>query len=211
MQRFVIIALCGTLFFFLSQQPAGAISVNLILYNSNELIDLNTSTPLAGSSDGGYLVEILWAGPNAAIDPLVTPSFLPGGDDEMLRDTDGMIIGITHVGTGMPDSISNGYVELFLPAVDYDYYASQGSTKLYVRFYNVYDPQITRQQGGEVWWGESDLFDIPAPDFFYLSELDFAPSYSLTTYNMVNIPEPLSWILLFTAGGAFIYARKRRV
>ncbi len=211
MQRFLMIFLCILLGCFCIQQPASAISVNLILFNSNELLDLNTSTALPGTSVDGYLVEIMWAGADGLIDLLVTPGFTPGGDDEILRDIDGAAIGITHVGAGMPDSMSDGYVELFLPSVDYDYYSAQGSTKLYVRFYNVDDPQVVRQEGGEVWWGESELFDIPMPDQFYFSEVDFAPMATLSTMNMVSIPEPISLSLLFTAICSFLYARKHSI
>ncbi len=209
MRRILIIALCSSLFCCINQL-AYALSVNISLYNSYELIDLTNSSVLSGSTTEGYLVEILWTGPNQTIDPLNLSNFTPGGDDEILRDSNGMEIGVTHIGAGMPDGMTDGYVEIFLSDVDYSYYFSQGSTSLYVRFYNVADPQSLIAEGGDVSWGESERFEIPAPNVFYLADLDFAPTSTLMTSYMVSVPEPLSWILLLTALGAFIYARKRQ-
>lgn len=77
--------------------------IELELYNSNPLIDLN-GAPLLGSTNSGDLVQVILTGADNAIDP-PDPFGNPTGDDTLLL--------ISRVGQGVPGNPDQGFLDVY--------------------------------------------------------------------------------------------------
>ncbi len=86
MRRIFLSVLCGITLSCFIQDDSTAFSGSISLYNSYELVDLTTNTPLSSSTTDEYKIEILWAGNTKIIDPLTSSNVTSIDDDESLSE-----------------------------------------------------------------------------------------------------------------------------
>lgn len=186
-------------------------SLNLELFNADDyespgtyrMIDNDTGEYI----NAGSLVQLIWAGPNGIIDPVNTVTFLPGGDDEILKYDYKTMDAVAHIGDGYVEDGEGRLIASF-PFIDpSDYVTGQNPSdvKVYVRFFNVSDPFVSKNQGysaGPIKWGESEILILPQPDIFGFGFLNFAPEGPLYTAHYLY--EPPSFLPVANAGGPYI-------
>jgi hypothetical protein len=162
--------------------PASGAFVNLTLFNSFALLDVDDSTPLQGNASAGDLVQLVLAGANGVAD-IPDESGDPANGDSLLPAS--LANNPTHVGAGLPGS-NHG----LLYQVNLLYDTSYVGRSVFVRFWN----------GGQPWtathYAQTAIFTLPAGDVFGEAEYDFRPSAGATSWNAfeaedpVHVPEP---------------------
>lgn len=182
--------------------PAYAVTTYFYLYNwEGAMKDTDGSLIAAGSR-----VEFIWTGANGIIDPVQTDSILPGylgvgGDDVLVEDF--------AVGDGIPRTVPagyyNGHIDGYIANLELNNFTDFGSTlspyddNFYVRFYTAADPVAALSATNFIAWGESEVFQITAPNTFGFSDdINFGPDDLFIT-NSITIPEPLSILMLAVA------------
>jgi hypothetical protein len=189
-------------------------SINFYLYNwEGAMKDI----------DGALLelddrVEFLWAGADGIINPLQSvpelPGFLsPGGDDVLIR--------AYGIGEGIPTlyvpaAYYNGHIEAFVDDLDISFYDDFGNVttpyddNFYVRFFNAEDPAAQVAATGRLGWGESEVFQITAPNVFGFSQdVNFSPEDVFVIHTLV-IPEPLSFFMVLVGCGILKLFRMKK-
>ena len=182
-------------------RPSAGVLINLDLNNTEPLLDSDAFTPLAGTTTGGDLVEVILAGADA------TPNGIdangnPTGDDTMLFSGDLRL----HVGYGVPFDPNAGLLDVF--PLQYD--SSLVGSNIYVRFFNA------TSAGGATNYGNSSVFVLPAgtgPNHDQ-ALLDFVPTSSYLhvadiPISLTVIPEPSNLFLFGAVFGGLCWWRKR--
>jgi hypothetical protein len=151
-------------------------AIELILGNTEPLVDSDGTTKLRGNAASGDLVQLILVGPNGKIDPPDSNGD-PSGDDSLFAVANNP----THVGVGaVPDQglLSQG-------GMNYD--ASAVGSNAYVRFWNAPTP------GSATYYGNSKTNAIPPDAGFGQAEYDFAANAAdpHTTDIPIGIPKPM--------------------
>ena len=144
----------------LSVCVASAADVDLTLYNTAALLDSDASTPLAGTSSGGDLVQLILAGANGVPDT-PTANGLPGGDDTMLAASNNP----THVNAGTLDTDTGIFSQAGMLFDD-----SLVGDDVFIRFWNNGAAHTATH------YGDSEVTTLPAADGFGLADLDMVPT-----------------------------------
>ncbi|MEW6534335.1 MAG: hypothetical protein AB1454_01800 [Candidatus Auribacterota bacterium] len=200
MKKLVKIGMAVFFSAILCTASAYSLGMNLMVYNTYELYmddTLTTEVP------AGARLEIISAGANGIIDEMNLADFTPGGDDEIVTDIDGTIVGITSMGAGYVPPIS-GFIEKTMVAFDNTKYSN-----IYIRFFSAVDPLAEFNATNSIEWGESAVFSVPVPDSFSQGSIDFAPDEPLFINQLYAVPEPLSAVLMLVGLGALRFIRKK--
>ncbi len=196
--------------------PAYAITTYFYLYNwEGAMKDTDDSL-----IEAGCRLEFIWTGANGIIDPVQEDTTLPGylgvGGDDVVVEVLAVGDGIPRTPPTVPDGYYNGHIEAFISAMelsdytDYGAVASPYDDNFYVRFYNAADPVAALASANSIGWGESAVFQITVPNYLNFSEdINFGDTDIYIT-SVINIPEPITVVLLAVACGSIKLFHRRK-
>jgi hypothetical protein len=177
--------------------------IDLTIFNSTPLVDVDGLTLLQGDATTGDLVQLLFAGPDGMIDPASRITGGATGDDILLIDP----LNPFHVGAGQPVGNTG---QFDLSGIQFD--DSLIGEFVYVRFWN--DPNIQEN----IFYGNSILLDLPAGDAFGQAELDFVTGLPdphqvnvLFTFREHLAPVPEPWVLQYALFGVALFWLRNRI